>query len=77
MDCKAIEREIFRFIYGEGDAIRLRLIKEHLDKCGHCTRERDIIADILAKLKDGYPDEPLPDGLRERVLAAIHALPLP
>ena len=73
MDCKAIEREIFRFIYGEGDADRLRRIKEHLDVCGHCARERDIIADILARLKDCYPDEPIPSGLRERVLASIHA----
>ncbi len=73
MDCKAIEREIFRFIYGEGDTVRLKRIKDHLDKCGHCRRERDIIADILARLKDGYPDEPLPEGLKERVLAAIAA----
>jgi anti-sigma factor (TIGR02949 family) len=72
MDCKAIEREIFRFIYGEGDVVRLQRIKDHLDKCNHCTRERDIITDILAKLKDGYPDEPLPEGLRERILAYIH-----
>jgi mycothiol system anti-sigma-R factor len=71
MDCKAIEREIFRFIYGEGDADRLRRIKAHLDVCGHCARERDIITGILAQLKDGYPDDPVPAGLRERVLASI------
>ncbi len=71
MDCKMVERVIFRFIYGESDAHELKKLKEHLDRCGECRKERDIIADILHQLKIGLPDDPVPDGFRERVLARI------
>jgi anti-sigma factor (TIGR02949 family) len=72
MDCKMVERVIFRFIYGESDAHELQKMKEHLDRCGQCRKERDIIAEILAQLKQGLPDEPVPEGFRERVLARIN-----
>jgi predicted anti-sigma-YlaC factor YlaD len=71
MDCRKVERVIFRFIYGESDAYELRKIKEHLDRCGDCRKERDIISDILEQLKCGVPDDPIPDGFRERMLARI------
>jgi anti-sigma factor (TIGR02949 family) len=71
MDCKAIEREIYQFIYGDGDADKLRRIKEHLDKCGACVRERDLIAEILVKIKDALPAEELPEGCRERMLEKL------
>lgn len=71
MDCKMVERVIFRFIYGESDAHELAKMKEHLDRCGECRRERDIIVEILDQLKRGLPDDPVPEGFRERVLARI------
>jgi anti-sigma factor (TIGR02949 family) len=71
MDCKMVERVIYRFIYGESDSHELHKMKEHLDRCGECRRERDIIVEILDQLKRGLPDEPVPDGFRERVLKRI------
>ncbi len=68
-----IENVIYRFIYGESSADELRSIKVHLDKCGHCKHESSIIEDILQQLKKGVADEPLPEGLRERVLGKIHS----
>ena len=68
-----IENVIYRFIYGESSSAELRNIKKHLDRCGHCEREKAIIGEILQHLKDGLEDDPLPDGLRERLLAKIHA----
>lgn len=73
MDCKAIQQVIFRFIYGESSADELRHIKAHLDRCGECRKESEIIAEILERLKGALPDEPVPDGFRERMLARIHA----
>ena len=74
MDCKAIQQQIFGYIYGETTADELRKIKAHLDRCGHCEEEAQIIEDLLAKLKDGLEEEPLPDGFRDRVLSRIHTL---
>jgi anti-sigma factor (TIGR02949 family) len=73
MDCRKIERVIFRFIYGESDADELRKIKEHLDRCGECRREREIIEEILVALKNGLPEDPVPEGFRERMLLRIQA----
>lgn len=73
MDCKMVERVIYRYIYGESDATELRKIKDHLDRCGECRRESAIIADILEHMKQAIPDDPVSDGFKERILARIHA----
>ena len=73
MDCKKIEKVIFRFVYGECDASELVSIKQHLDKCGGYKKESEIIDEILAQFKNSFEDEPLPDGLRDKVLARIHS----
>jgi len=73
MDCRKVEQVIFRFLYGEASVDELRHIKLHLDKCGHCRRESEIIAMILSQLKDSMTADPVPEGLKERVLAKIHS----
>jgi len=74
MDCKKVQQKIFRFIYGESDEHELRQIKSHLDRCGDCRAESELIADILTQLRNGLPDDPVPDGFKERVLQRINAL---
>lgn len=71
MDCKAIQQQIFNFIYGEGTPFELRKTKEHLDKCGHCKEESKIIEQILRRLSEGIEDDPVPEGFRERVLECL------
>ena len=71
MDCKKVEQAIFRFLYGESNAHELAHIKQHLDRCGHCLKESEIIGEILAQLRNSMTDDPVPDGLRERILAKI------
>jgi mycothiol system anti-sigma-R factor len=73
MDCKKVEQAIFRFLYGESDAYELKHIKTHLDLCGDCKRESEIIGEILSQLKNCMTDDPVPDGLRERILEKIQA----
>jgi anti-sigma factor (TIGR02949 family) len=74
MDCKMVQQKIFKFIYGESDPDELRLINAHLERCGDCRAERELIADILEQLKRGMPDDPVPQGFKERVLERIHAI---
>lgn len=75
MDCKKVQQKIYRFIYGESDEHELRQIKAHLDRCGDCMAESALIADILTQLKNGLPDDPVPEGFKERVLERIDAIP--
>jgi len=75
MDCRKVEQAIFRFLYGESDAHELEHIKTHLDRCGDCRRESEIIGDILAQLRNSMTEDPLPEGMRERILHRIQANP--
>ena len=76
MDCKAIQQTIFRYIYGETSVDELKRIKAHLDRCGECRAEGEVIAEILEKLKNALPDDPVPEGFRERMLERIQAVAL-
>lgn len=73
MDCKKVEQAIFRFLYGESDTYELKNIKQHLDRCGDCKHESEIIGEILAQMRNCMTDDPVPDGMRERILAKIQA----
>lgn len=75
MDCKAVQKVIFRFVYGESDQTELLQVKRHLDRCRECEQERELIGSILDKIKIAASSdnaEDLPTGCRERILAAIH-----
>ena len=71
MDCKAVQQQIFNFIYGEGAPHELAKTKEHLDKCGHCREEREIIAEILKQMEQCLADDPVPAGFHDRVLTRL------
>jgi len=71
MDCKKIQRVIFRFIYGESDGLELMSIKAHLDRCSECRRESEIIDGILMQIRGAVnidaPPAGICDRMRERV----------
>jgi anti-sigma factor (TIGR02949 family) len=69
-----VQQKIYGFIYGESDEYELRKIKEHLEICKACAKEYALIEDILKQLRKGLPDDPIPDGFKERVLDRIHTL---
>jgi predicted anti-sigma-YlaC factor YlaD len=74
MDCKAVQRAIYRFVYGEGDEHELVEMRNHLDRCKECREEQALIDSILAKLHAHATEERcacLPDGCRERMLDGI------
>lgn len=75
MDCKAVQKVIYRFVYGESDGAELLQVKRHLDRCRECDQERELIGSILSKIQavaESEKAEALPTGCRERILAAIH-----
>jgi hypothetical protein len=74
MDCKAVQKVIYRFVYGESDAVELQQIKRHLERCKDCEKERALINDILDRISAGAENdtERMPTDCRNRILAAIH-----
>lgn len=72
MDCRNIQRVIYRFIYNESDERELKAVKAHLDKCHQCREEAETIAGILRRLKSGAEPEPVPEGAKDRMLKEIH-----
>jgi predicted anti-sigma-YlaC factor YlaD len=75
MDCKAVQKVIYRFVYGESDSTELLQVKRHLDRCRECDTERELISDILSKIRsvaESETSEALPEGCRDRILSAIH-----
>src|SRR5688500_16937187 len=72
MDCRNIERIIYRFIYKETDERELLAVKAHLDKCKECKEHAETIAAILRQLKEGAKMEAVPETARERMLKEIH-----
>jgi predicted anti-sigma-YlaC factor YlaD len=72
MDCRNIQRVIYRFIYNESDERELLAVKAHLDKCQTCREEAEAIAGILRRLKGGAQPDPVPEGAKERMLKEIH-----
>jgi anti-sigma factor (TIGR02949 family) len=76
MDCKAVQKVIYRFVYGESDQAELMQVKRHLDRCHECEQERQLIGDILNKIQTIAAQEnteALPHGCRERILGKIHS----
>ena len=72
--CQEVEELIFRFACGEASASELAKMKEHLDECGDCQRERDVLAKILSELKGCREDCCIPQGFRERVLVKVKSV---
>jgi anti-sigma factor (TIGR02949 family) len=72
MDCRNIQRVIYRYIYEEASERELMAVKTHLDKCQECREEAEAIAGILRRLKEGAQMEAVPQTARERMLKEIH-----
>ncbi|MEZ5337020.1 MAG: zf-HC2 domain-containing protein [bacterium] len=71
MDCKKIQDVIFNFVYGESSEAELEATRDHLEKCGDCARERQVIEKLLSKIKNCEPQESVSDDCRNRMLSKI------
>lgn len=71
MDCKKVQDVIFNFVYGESSEAELEATRDHLEKCGDCARERQVIEKLLSKIKGCEAQEPVSDDCRNRMLSKI------
>lgn len=71
MDCKKIQDVIFNFVYGESSEAELEATRDHLEKCGDCARERQVIEKLLSKIKSTNDHEAVTDDCRNRMLNKI------
>ena len=71
-ECDDAIAQLYVFIDGELTADKRDAIKAHLDACGPCLDAHDF-EDALRKVLADKCRDTVPDGLRERVAAALEA----
>ncbi len=71
MDCKKIQDVIFNFVYGESSEAELLATRDHLEKCGDCAREKQVIEKLLDKIKNCEAQETVTEDCRDRMLSKI------
>ena len=70
MDCKQVADKIYQYLDGKLSDEELFGIKEHLDVCHECEREREVIQMIFEKLNLFRQELPPPD-VKEKVMRQI------
>jgi mycothiol system anti-sigma-R factor len=71
-NCDDAVEELYGYLDGELTAEKRAYIRGHLDDCGPCLDAFDFEADLRKLLADRCRDT-VPDGLRARIAAALHA----
>lgn len=69
-NCEEVIREVYGHLDGEFDAERRRLVQAHLDSCEPCFSAFDFHSELRRLVSSGCKAD-LPDGLRDRVFAAL------
>jgi len=69
-DCEETIERLYWFLDGELTEERRIAIRLHLDECGPCLKAVDFEAELRRLIADKCRDR-VPDGLRERIAAAI------
>ncbi len=70
-DCDETIERLYWFLDGELTDERRQAIRSHLDDCGPCLEVMGFEAELRRVIADRCKDR-VPDGLRERIAAAIH-----
>ncbi len=70
-DCEETIERLYWFLDGELTEERRLAIRAHLDDCGPCLDVIGFEAELRRVIADHCRDR-VPDGLRERIAAAIH-----
>ena len=72
MDCKQIKEElVFLFVDNEMGQELLISFRRHVSICPHCAREARYTRELLAIVRRPAVRQPVPRGLRTRILAAL------
>ncbi len=72
-DCRQAIEELYEFLDGELTQGNRASIDRHLDDCSHCFDAFEFQAELKALVSQKCRSE-LPDGLKNRVFAALRAL---
>jgi mycothiol system anti-sigma-R factor len=70
-DCEETIERLYWFLDGELTEERRVAIRAHLDDCGPCLQAMGFETELRRLVADRCRDR-VPDGLRERIAAAIH-----
>lgn len=73
MDCLDAVEDLYSYLDGEIDDEKRQVIQAHLDECGPCLEAFGFQDDVKRLVSERCKSE-LPEGLRDKVLAAIKEL---
>lgn len=70
LPCDQVIAQLWEYIDGEISEERARLIRAHLDACGHCFPQHDYQRAFLGFLRL-HSNSPVPPSLRRRVFEGL------
>jgi mycothiol system anti-sigma-R factor len=69
--CSEVLERVYTYLDGELDQNGCAQVKEHLDECGPCLREYGLEEAVKRLVNKSCGCDPVPDDLRDKVLARI------
>ncbi|MDE3152814.1 MAG: zf-HC2 domain-containing protein [Gemmatimonadota bacterium] len=73
LDCEAVMRQLWDYLDEELSPDRMAAIREHLATCARCYPQYEFEQSFLTALDRAQQEHSNPDGLRNRVAAALRA----
>lgn len=73
-DCSEVLERVYLYLDREADALDVERIRQHLDECAPCLRQYGLEQEVKALVARSCGCENVPEGLRAKVLARLHAI---
>ena len=74
VSCSEVLERVYSYLDGEIDLVTHEQVKVHLEECGPCLREYGLEEAVKRLVHRHCGHDPVPEGLREKVLSTIEAL---
>jgi hypothetical protein len=72
--CLAVLDEVYEFLNGEMDEVRVLVVRQHLDLCPPCLRQYALEQAVKALLSRSCCQEQAPETLRISIVAQIREI---
>lgn len=73
MTCRNVEVKLSAFVDAELSGREMIAIREHLSGCESCQIELEALSTVRRMIQDSVETPPLPEGMEERLMAALDA----
>ena len=74
VDCRYVAQRVNQFLDGELDEAEADDLRHHIDACGHCLDEADLLDALKRLIRRASTCPQAPEALRLRVVTQIHSV---